>query len=118
MTPLDPADYELIRPARSGKPWPPVRCYYCGAPATYRETFASRDRESRCHTRGVCDDCYQAAAEGRHEGIIYKQRQRTYLIGKMYQETKKAPSGRSDREFGGQTICSPKTAETIAQDTL
>jgi len=76
MTPLDPADYELIRPARSGKPWPPVRCYYCGAPATYRETFASRDRESRCHTRGVCDDCYQAAREGRHDGIIYKQRMR------------------------------------------
>ncbi len=24
-----------------------------------------RDRESRCHTRGVCADCYQAAREGR-----------------------------------------------------
>lgn len=76
MIPLDPADYEPIKPARSGKPWPPVRCYYCGAPATYRETFASRDRESRCQTRGVCDACYQAAREGRHDGIIYKQRRR------------------------------------------
>lgn len=32
MIPLDPADYEPIKPARSGKPWPPVRCFYCGAP--------------------------------------------------------------------------------------
>ncbi len=76
MIPLDPADYEPIKPARSGKPWPPVRCYYCGAPATYRETFASRDRESRCQTRGVCDACYQAAREGRHDGIPIKQRRR------------------------------------------
>ena len=76
MIALNPADYEPIKPARSGKPWPPVRCYYCGAPATYRETFASRDRESRCQTRGVCDECYQAAREGRHDGIIYKQRRR------------------------------------------
>ena len=77
MIPLDPADYEPIKPARSGKPWPPVRCYYCGAPAvTYRETFASRDRESRCQTRGVCDECYQAAGGGGPDGTIYKQRRR------------------------------------------
>lgn len=76
MIPLNPADYEPIKPARSGKPWPPVRCLYCGAPATYRETFASRDRESRRHTRGVCEDCYQAAREGRHDGIPHCTRVR------------------------------------------
>jgi phage N-6-adenine-methyltransferase len=41
--------------------------------------------------------------------------QRAYLIGKIYRETKKAPSGRADREFGEETISSPKTAERIAE---
>ena len=68
-------DYERIKAPKRGKPYPYV-CRYCGAPATWKETLASRDRESRCQTRGVCDACYQAAREGRHDGIIYKQRRR------------------------------------------
>ncbi|MCC7555352.1 MAG: hypothetical protein KO254_04420 [Methanoculleus marisnigri] len=74
MIPLNPADYELIKPARSGKPWPAFKCYYCGKPASYRESFEARDREGRCYTRCVCDDCYQAAREDRHDGIVYRQR--------------------------------------------
>ncbi len=74
MIPLNPTDYEPIRPARSGKPWYSLRCYYCNAPASYKETFTSRDREDRANGRGVCTACYQAAREGRHDGIVYRQR--------------------------------------------
>ena len=46
--------YEPIRPTHNGRPWRPVLCYCCNAPAVYRETFASRDREGRTRMRGVC----------------------------------------------------------------
>ncbi len=71
-----PADYEPIKPARSGKPWPRLRCFYCNASARYRETFKARDRERRYYTRGVCEECYQAAREGWHDGITIKQQRR------------------------------------------
>jgi len=43
MDPLDPADYERIKPPKKGKPYP-YKCRICGAPAAWRETFKSRDR--------------------------------------------------------------------------
>jgi hypothetical protein len=54
-TMIDPDDYEIVRSAR------PIKCYICReAPAAYRETFAARDRDGRCHVRGLCEQCYQA----------------------------------------------------------
>ena len=67
MDPLDPADYERIKPPKKGKPYP-YKCRYCGAPATWRETFKSRDRR-RCRvTWCVCDRCYRDAGGTMHVG--------------------------------------------------
>ncbi|CVK33759.1 protein of unknown function [Methanoculleus bourgensis] len=69
----------------------PVLCYYCNAPAAYRETFASRDREGRIQMRGVCNACYRAARDGRHDGVPYRTRLRQASV-----------SGRA--EHGGDTF--------------
>jgi len=53
-------DYERIKAPKRGRLYPYV-CRYCGAPATWRETFKSRDRR-RCRvTWCVCDRCYRDA---------------------------------------------------------
>ena len=41
-----PIEYERIRPPKRGRPFP-YKCRRCGALATWKETFASRDRR-RC----------------------------------------------------------------------
>jgi hypothetical protein len=57
-TMIDPADYEIIGSARIERP---IKCYICREePAAYRETFTARDRDGRCHVRGLCEQCYQA----------------------------------------------------------
>ena len=68
--------YEPIRPTHNGRPWRPVLCYCCNAPAVYRETFASRDREGRTRMRGVCSACSRAARDGRHDRSPYRTRLR------------------------------------------
>ena len=103
MSPRGPIDYERIRPAKRGRPYP-FKCRRCGALATWKETFASRDRRHFRTPWCLCDRCLEATG-----GV------KAYLIGKLYRETKKAPSGRADREFGGQIVCPPKTAERIAE---
>lgn len=95
-------DYERITRPKRGRPYP-FKCRRCGALATWKETFASRDRRHFRTPWCLCDRCLEATG-----GV------KAYLVGKLYRETKKAPSGRADREFGGQIVCPPKTAERIA----
>jgi hypothetical protein len=85
MIPLDPHDYEILRPPRSGRPWPGLKCLYCNAPARYQETYQARDRGRRKAARGVCEECYQAAIAGRHDGIVYtvRLRQRSGRTGHL-----------------------------------
>ena len=84
-----------------------MRCYYCNAPAVYRETFASRDRRRRVTPRRVCDQCFEATG-----GV------RAYLIGKLYRETKKEQGGDRGNQYtvaGANNLPLPKTAERIAE---
>lgn len=62
-----PIDYEPIKPPKKGRVYH-YKCRRCGAPATWKETFESRDRR-RCRAVWcICDKCYQAAKDGRHDG--------------------------------------------------
>ena len=60
MDPPDPDDYERIKPLKKGKPYS-YKCRYCGAPATWKETFASRDRRHRLVSWRICEQCYRDA---------------------------------------------------------
>ena len=60
MDPLDPADYERIKPPKKGKPYP-YKCRICGAPAAWTETFAARDRRHRLVSWRICEQCYRDA---------------------------------------------------------
>ena len=64
MIPLNPADYERIKPPKKGKPYP-YKCRICGAPAAWTETFAARDRRQNLVSWRICDRCLQAAKDGR-----------------------------------------------------
>jgi len=57
---IDPADYERIKPSKihHRRPYP---CRFCGEPATWKESFAARDRDGRCYARALCEECYQQA---------------------------------------------------------
>ena len=84
-------DYERITRPKRGRPYP-FKCRRCGALATWKETFASRDRRHFRTPWCLCDRCLEATG-----GV------KAYLVG------------RADREFGGQIVCPPKTAERIAE---
>lgn len=54
-----PIEYERITQPKKGRPYN-YKCRYCGAPATHRETFESRDRR-RCRMPWcLCDECHKA----------------------------------------------------------
>jgi len=60
MDPLDPADYERIKPPKKGKPYP-YKCRICGAPAAWTESLPARDRRHRLVSWRICEQCYRDA---------------------------------------------------------
>jgi hypothetical protein len=54
-----PIEYERIRPPKRGQPYS-FKCRRCGAPATWKETLASRDRRRWRATWCICDQCFEA----------------------------------------------------------
>ena len=104
-------DYERITRPKRGRPYP-FKCRRCGALATWKETFASRDRRHFRTPWCLCDRCLEATG-----GV------KAYLVGKLYRETKKeqgAPIGNANAEKQRANnlpfdSSPPKTAERIAE---
>ena len=54
-----PIEYEHIRPLKKGQK-NPYKCRRCGALATWKETFASRDRRHYRTPWCLCEQCLEA----------------------------------------------------------
>jgi len=99
-------DYERITRPKRGRPYP-FKCRRCGALATWKETFASRDRRHFRTPWCLCDRCLEATG-----GV------KAYLVGKLYRETKKEQGEHTGNQYTmerGNNFPLPKTAERIAE---
>lgn len=64
MIPIVPEDYERLPQRKKDRPYT-YKCRYCGAPASWRETFAARDRRGVRVPWCICDACYREAGGNR-----------------------------------------------------